>query len=77
VISQLDECENWTPFSGHNPKPAPAAPQPPHPIDVEPEFAYLDLITCGEILANFYDYGPNEIYDNEAKAIFTRAFRPR
>lgn len=41
-------------------------------FDVEPEFAYLDLITCGEILANFYAYTADEIYDDETKAIFTR-----
>lgn len=40
-------------------------------FDVEPEFAYLDLITCGEILANFYKYTADEVYDQEAKAIFT------
>lgn len=41
-------------------------------FDLEPEFAYLDLITCGEILANFYDYTPDEVYDDGAKAIFAQ-----
>lgn len=41
-------------------------------FDVKPEVAYLDLITCGEILANFYEYRPDETYDDEAKAIFSR-----
>lgn len=41
-------------------------------FDVEPEFAYLDLITCGEILANFFEYTADKVYDDEAKAIFAR-----
>lgn len=41
-------------------------------FDMEPEFAYLDLITCGEILANFYEYTADEVLDDEAKAIFAR-----
>jgi len=39
-------------------------------FDVEPEFAYLDLVTCGEILANFYNYTHDELYDEETKRIF-------
>jgi hypothetical protein len=39
-------------------------------FDVEPEFAYLDLITCGEILANYYDYASEELYNDEEKGIF-------
>ncbi|MEH2254289.1 hypothetical protein [Nostoc sp.] len=36
------------------------------------EKAYLDLITCGEILSNFYDYTDNELYDEKLKKIFIR-----
>ncbi|BAZ49889.1 hypothetical protein NIES4103_25020 [Nostoc sp. NIES-4103] len=36
------------------------------------EQAYLNLITCGEILSNFYDYTENEIYDDNLKEIFMR-----
>lgn len=30
-----------------------------------PESAYLDLITCGEILSNYYSYSDEQIYDKE------------
>ncbi len=41
-------------------------------FDREPEFAYLDLITCGEILANFFDNAPVELYDEATKTTFER-----
>ncbi len=31
-----------------------------------PETAYLNLITCGEILSNFYEHDKNELLDREA-----------
>lgn len=33
--------------------------------DTDPERAYLDLITCGEILSNFNEYSEDELYDSE------------
>jgi hypothetical protein len=41
-------------------------------LDVEPEFAYLDLITCGEILANFYTFAPDDLFDENTKTDFQR-----
>ncbi|MFW9258541.1 MULTISPECIES: hypothetical protein [unclassified Nostoc] len=41
-------------------------------MDQDIEKAYLDLITCGEILSNFYEYTDNELYDEETKQIFIR-----
>lgn len=34
------------------------------------ENAFLNLITCGEILSNFYDYSEDELYDEDLKKIF-------
>lgn len=31
----------------------------------QPGSAYLDLITCGEILSNFYEYTDEELYDTD------------
>jgi hypothetical protein len=39
-------------------------------FDVEPEFAYLDLVTCGEILANYYKFAAEELYDPEINDLF-------
>jgi hypothetical protein len=36
-------------------------------FDQEPEFAYLDLITCGEIISSFYSYPLDELLDDETK----------
>lgn len=41
-------------------------------FDVDPEFSYLDLITCGEILANFDSYSEEEVYDAEILALFRK-----
>lgn len=38
----------------------------------EPEMAYLDLITCGEILSNYYDFSEDDLYDDELKKIFEK-----
>lgn len=34
-----------------------------------PETAYLNLITCGEILSNYYEYDKEELIDDETKKI--------
>ena len=41
-------------------------------MDQDIEKAYLDLITCGEILSNFYEYTDDELYDDNLKEIFIR-----
>jgi hypothetical protein len=39
-------------------------------FDFEPEFAYLDLVTCGEILANYYKFLDQELYDEDTRNTF-------
>ncbi len=39
-------------------------------FDVEPEFAYLDLVTCGEILSNYFEYPEEALYDEDARTLF-------
>jgi Apea-like HEPN len=34
--------------------------------------AYLDLITCGEILSNFYDYSEDELFDDDLHQLLKR-----
>jgi hypothetical protein len=34
----------------------------------QPEIAFLDLITCGEILSNFFEYKQDDLLDAEIKA---------
>jgi hypothetical protein len=34
-------------------------------FDAEPDVAYLDLVTCGEILANHYEYADTDLYDEK------------
>jgi len=36
-------------------------------IDSDLDKAYLDLITCGEILSNFYEYSEDELYGHDQK----------
>jgi hypothetical protein len=38
-------------------------------FESNPETAYLNLITCGEILSNFYEYDKKELLDDETKII--------
>lgn len=40
----------------------------------EPELAYLDLITCGEIISSFYDeqYSEEELYDEQLISYFQK-----
>lgn len=40
-------------------------------FEINPETAYLNLITCGEILSNFYEYDKEELLDDEIKEILT------
>lgn len=35
--------------------------------ETQPEIAFLDLITCGEILSNFFDYDKEELLDDKMK----------
>ncbi len=39
-------------------------------FELEPEKSFLDLITCGERLSNYYDYTDDILYDEEMKKIF-------
>lgn len=38
----------------------------------QPEVAFLDLITCGEILANYFDYDQDDLLDNEMRRDLAR-----
>jgi len=33
-------------------------------FDTDPEIAFLDLVTCGEIISNYYQYPDEELYDD-------------
>jgi hypothetical protein len=37
----------------------------------QPEVAYLHLITCGEILSNFFEYEKNDLLDEQSKEILS------
>jgi len=41
-------------------------------IESQPEIAFLDLITCGEILSNFFEYDRDELLDEQTKIDLTR-----
>src|SRR5271157_1679146 len=38
----------------------------------QPEIAYMDLITCGETLSNFFDYDQDNLLDDQIKADFAQ-----
>jgi hypothetical protein len=38
----------------------------------QPEVAFLDLITCAEILANYFDYDQDDLLDDQIKQDLTR-----
>ncbi len=38
-------------------------------FEKQPEIAYLNLITCGEVLSNYYKYDKDELLDSETKEI--------
>lgn len=38
-------------------------------FEEDQEIAFLDLITCGEVLSNFYNYNEDDLYDDELKAL--------
>lgn len=40
--------------------------------ETEPEISYLNLITCGEILSNYYDYPEGILYDDFTKNILLK-----
>ena len=35
----------------------------------DPELAFLDLVTCGEVLANYFTFSPAELYDPHFRSI--------
>lgn len=37
-------------------------------FEEEPEIAFINLVTCGEVLSNYFDYSEEDIYDQELKA---------
>lgn len=39
--------------------------------EIDPEIAYLHLITAGEILSNFYDYDKHELIDEQTQEILS------
>jgi hypothetical protein len=41
-------------------------------FETNPETAYLHLITCGEILSNYYEYDKQDILDEKTKSILDR-----
>jgi hypothetical protein len=38
-------------------------------FETDPEVAFLDLVTCGEILSNYYQYTDEELYDDGIRHI--------
>ncbi len=40
-------------------------------FEIEPELAFLDLVTCGEVLSNYYQYTDEELYDQQLRGQFT------
>jgi hypothetical protein len=40
-------------------------------IEPQPEIAFLDLITCGEILSNFFEYNQDDLLDGQIKRDLT------
>lgn len=41
-------------------------------VDTDMERAFLDLVTCGEILSNYFQYSENEMFNNQLKEMFER-----
>jgi hypothetical protein len=41
-------------------------------VDTDMEKAFLDLVTCGEILSNYFQYSDDEIYDSRLLDMFER-----
>ena len=41
-------------------------------VDSDLNKAYLDLITCGEILSNYYDYSEEELYDSDLQQLLEK-----
>lgn len=41
-------------------------------LDFDMERAFLDLVTCGEILSNYFEYSEDEIYPSNLKEMFER-----
>jgi hypothetical protein len=40
-------------------------------FEVQPELAFLDLVACGEVLSNYYQYTDEELYDQQLREQFT------
>ncbi|ADO73925.1 HEPN domain-containing protein [Stigmatella aurantiaca] len=43
-----------------------------HMIEEQPEAAYLDLVTVGEVLSNQYEYGDEEIFDAQTRDLLAK-----
>lgn len=41
-------------------------------FELEPEIAYIDLVTCGEILSNQIKFSEEELYDEQIKEMLTK-----
>ncbi len=41
-------------------------------FEEEPELAFLDFITCGEILSNYFKYSDDELFDERLLSIFEK-----
>ena len=41
-------------------------------VDTDMEKAFLDLVTCGEILSNYFQYSEDEIYDSRLREMLER-----
>lgn len=44
-------------------------------FEVEPELSFLDLVMCGEVLSNYYQYTDEELYDQQIQNQFTEIER--
>ncbi len=40
--------------------------------DTDPEYAYLDLVTFGGILQNYYEFTEEELYDDKTRLLFNQ-----
>lgn len=44
-------------------------------FEVSPMTAYLNLVSCGEVLSNYFEYSSDELLDEDTKAILNRVER--
>lgn len=43
-------------------------------IEEQPEIAFVDLVTSGEILSNYFDYEDNELFDDHIKKLMKEIY---